>query len=246
MPIIPSILLSASLICGAGADAVSIEKALDALNCDSIQTYIYSGGTLKDLLCDIGINYDNGACEPSVEPTDEPTATPTVYPTSTPTVEPTASPTGEPTATPTVEPTATPTVEPTATPTASPVTDSEFAAEVIRLVNAERAKQGLSELSTAEDLTAAANQRAVEISSVFSHTRPNGSSFSTVLGEYGVSYKSAGENIAYGQKTPEAVVEAWMNSSGHRANILSSSYSKIGVGVYKSGNTYYWTQLFTG
>lgn len=61
---------------------------------------------------------------------------------------------------------------------------------------------------------------------------------------FGISYRTAGENIAYGQQTPQAVVNAWMNSSGHRANILSSAYTQIGVGFYASG--YYWTQMFIG
>ena len=65
-----------------------------------------------------------------------------------------------------------------------------------------------------------------------------------VLGEYGVAYRSAGENIARGQSSPEEVVRAWMNSEGHRANILGESFTSLGVGVYKSGGTYAWTQLF--
>jgi uncharacterized protein YkwD len=65
------------------------------------------------------------------------------------------------------------------------------------------------------------------------------------LKEYGISYQSAGENIAYGQKTPEAVMNAWMNSSGHRANILKNGFGKVGIGVYKVNGVLYWTQLFT-
>ena len=61
---------------------------------------------------------------------------------------------------------------------------------------------------------------------------------------FGLSYRSAGENIAYGYRTPQAVVNGWMNSSGHRANILNASYTKIGVGYVASGN--YWTQMFIG
>lgn len=135
-----------------------------------------------------------------------------------------------------------------ATPTA-PSSDnsgiSGYAEQVMQLVNAERAKQGLSSLTTTSALSSAANKRATEIKQSFSHTRPNGSSFSTVLGEYGISYSAAGENIAYGQKTPQEVVNGWMNSAGHRANILNSKFNKIGIGVYQSGNTIYWSQLFT-
>jgi uncharacterized protein YkwD len=123
--------------------------------------------------------------------------------------------------------------------------NNSYADEVLRLVNIERANAGLSALSTNSSLTAAANKRAEETKASFSHTRPNGSKFSTVLQEYGVSYRTAGENIAYGQRSPQEVVSAWMNSPGHRANILNGNFNKIGIGVYQSGGVIYWTQLFT-
>lgn len=122
---------------------------------------------------------------------------------------------------------------------------SSYADQVLKLVNQERAKQGLPALTTNKTLQAAANKRAQEIVQSFSHTRPNGSSPFTVLNEYGISYKSAGENIAYGQKTPADVMNAWMNSSGHRANILKNGFGKVGIGVYKVNGVIYWTQLFT-
>ncbi|SFR81910.1 CAP domain-containing protein [Anaeromicropila populeti] len=120
-----------------------------------------------------------------------------------------------------------------------------YAKEVLDLVNKERTSRGLSELTTTTSLRDAANKRAVEIEQSFSHTRPNGTSPFTALEEYGVSYQAAGENIAYGQRTPAEVVEAWMNSEGHRKNILSESFGKMGVGYYKKNNTIYWVQLFT-
>ncbi|HHU74760.1 MAG TPA: hypothetical protein GXZ28_09115, partial [Clostridiales bacterium] len=123
---------------------------------------------------------------------------------------------------------------------------SNYASEVLRLVNIERSKAGLSALSTNSTLTAAADKRAQETKQSFSHTRPNGSSFSTVLKEFNISYRTAGENIAYGQRTPQEVVTGWMNSPGHRANILNANFGKIGIGVYQASNgTIYWTQLFT-
>lgn len=76
----------------------------------------------------------------------------------------------------------------------------------------------------------------------FSHTSPVYGSPFQMMKNFGITYKSAAENIAKGQKTPQAVVDAWMGSSGHRANILNSSYNKIGVGYVKDGN--YWTQMF--
>lgn len=126
------------------------------------------------------------------------------------------------------------------------VSYSSYALEVIRLVNVERAKYGLSELTYTDSLMNAANKRAVEQETVFSHTRPNGTSCFTVLQEYGISYSGAGENIAMGQRTPVEVVNAWMNSQGHRENILNANFTKIGVGCYLGSNgTYYWSQLFT-
>jgi len=122
---------------------------------------------------------------------------------------------------------------------------SNYATEVRRLVNVERAKAGLSALATNTPLTSAANLRAKETVQSFSHTRLDGTGFSTVLKEYGIKYNSAGENIAYGQKTPKEVVTAWMNSAGHRANIMNTNYGKIGIGVYQSKGVIYWTQEFT-
>ncbi len=87
--------------------------------------------------------------------------------------------------------------------------------------------------------------RAKELEALFSHTRPDGSSCFTVLGEYGISYSGAGENIAAGQRSPEEVMNSWMNSQGHRENIMQDSYEKIGVGHYQGQDgTQYWVQLF--
>ena len=91
----------------------------------------------------------------------------------------------------------------------------------------------------------AAQVRARESAQSFSHTRPDGSSFSTALTEAGVSYIRSGENIAYGQTTPQQVVQAWMDSAGHRANILDAGFTHIGVGHAVVNGTAYWAQLFT-
>lgn len=121
----------------------------------------------------------------------------------------------------------------------------DFASQVVALVNVERAKHGLSALKVDAKVQQAALVRAKESAQSFSHTRPNGSSFSTALTEAGVSYRRAGENIAYGQSTPQQVMNAWMNSSGHRANILNGNFTTIGVGYTVINGTAYWTQLFT-
>ena len=152
-----------------------------------------------------------------------------------------------PAAKPEQKPSETPAAKPDSTPPQAPSgsAQSSFAAEVVKLVNAERARYGLSALTIDVKVQQAAQVRAQETVQSFSHTRPSGASFSSALTEAGVSYTRAGENIAYGQATPQAVVSAWMDSEGHRANILSRNFTKIGVGYTFSGGTAYWTQLFT-
>ena len=122
---------------------------------------------------------------------------------------------------------------------------SSYAKAVLNLVNKYRKQNGLASVKLDSVLSGAASTRAKEIVNFFSHTRPNGSSCFTVLSENGISYNGAGENIAYGQSSPDEVMTAWMNSAGHRANILNASFTRLGVGVYESGGTLYWTQLFT-
>jgi uncharacterized protein YkwD len=145
--------------------------------------------------------------------------------------------------------------KPIVTPTPTPsnpdnndtsTTDKGFANEVLTLVNKERAQEGLSALSMSDTLLPPANTRAKEIKQVFSHTRPDGRSWSTVLSDYNISVQTAGENLAYGYNTPEAVVTGWMNSPGHRANILNGKFKNIGIGVYTdSKGTVYCTQIFS-
>ena len=128
----------------------------------------------------------------------------------------------------------------------NPDSDQTYIQQVIDLVNQERAKAGLSPVTEAADLSAAAAVRAQEITRSFSHTRPDGTYYNTVLNGNGVSYMGSGENIAYGQATPAAVMNGWMNSQGHRANILNKNFTEIGVGCYENGSgVKYWVQLFT-
>ena len=118
--------------------------------------------------------------------------------------------------------------------------------EVIRLVNEIRVKNGLSPLTADWELSRVARYKSQDMkdNNYFSHTSPIYGSPFTMMKNFGISYRSAAENIAKGQKTPQAVVNGWMNSSGHRANILNATYKKIGVGYVPSGN--YWTQMFIG
>ncbi len=119
-------------------------------------------------------------------------------------------------------------------------------AEVIRLVNAERAKYNLRALSQNKKLTELARKKAQEMhdKNYFSHTSPTYGSPFDMLDAAGVWWSSAAENIAYGSSTAQGVVDQWMNSQGHRDNILDSSYSEIGVGYCPDGD--YWVQLFVG
>ena len=123
---------------------------------------------------------------------------------------------------------------------------SNFAVEVLNLVNAERAKVGAPPLRLANDLQQSAAIRAREIVQLFSHTRPDGSDCFTVIRKKG---NTCGENIAAGHGTAAETVEQWMNSQGHRENILNPRYRELGVGyAYEDYSTYhhYWVQLFRG
>lgn len=124
------------------------------------------------------------------------------------------------------------------------IQSSSAASEVVRLTNSARSQNGYAALVEDGALSDAAAVRAREIARSFSHTCPSGASFSSALSESGVSYLRAGENIASGQKSASEVVNAWMNSPGHRANILNSSYSRIGSASVNIDGTLYWVQLF--
>lgn len=115
---------------------------------------------------------------------------------------------------------------------------------VVQQVNAARAKNGLRALRQDAAMTRAANIRAAELARKFSHTRPNGRRGLDILSETGVRYRAAGENIAAGQTSAQMVMSAWMGSSGHRANILSSRFGRIGVGQAVINGRTYWVQLF--
>ncbi|MFE6075948.1 CAP domain-containing protein [Paenibacillus sp. NPDC057886] len=123
-------------------------------------------------------------------------------------------------------------------------TQSGFAAQVVKLVNAERAKAGLSALTSDAllDKVAVAKVKDMSNNNYFDHQSPTYGSPFDMMKQFGVTYSYAGENIAKGQKTPQEVVTAWMNSEGHRANILSKNFTKIGVGYYNG----YWAQEFIG
>jgi len=120
-----------------------------------------------------------------------------------------------------------------------------MAEEIIRLVNQEREKVGLGSLTLDETMMSAAETRAKEQKSAFSHTRPDGSDAFTVFAQYEIPANYRGENLACGgTASASEVMSMWMNSEGHRSNILNGRFSRIGVGAFTSGSYEYWCQLF--
>lgn len=130
------------------------------------------------------------------------------------------------------------------TPASSSV--SAFEQKVVELTNQERAKSGLPALKLDVELSKVAREKSRDMQSknYFSHTSPTYGSPFDMMKSYGISYRTAGENIAMGQRSPEEVVKAWMNSQGHRENIMNPNFTHIGVGHISTGN--YWTQMFIG
>ena len=125
-------------------------------------------------------------------------------------------------------------------------TVSSYESEVIRLVNEIRQQNGLRPLAANWELSRVARYKSQDMrdNGYFSHNSPTYGTPFQMLSAFGLSYRTAGENIAKGYASPQAVVNGWMNSSGDRANILNASYTQIGVGYVSGGN--YWTQLFIG
>ncbi|MBM7703131.1 CAP domain-containing protein [Metabacillus iocasae] len=126
---------------------------------------------------------------------------------------------------------------------------SEYEKKVVELVNQERQKAGLAPLQLDTKLSDVAREKSRDMMNkgYFDHQSPTYGSPFDMMKQFGISYKAAGENIAKGQRTPEEVMNGWMNSSGHRANILSNNFTHIGVGYVKASNgTTYWTQMFIG
>lgn len=121
-----------------------------------------------------------------------------------------------------------------------------YEAEVVRLTNEARAQYGLKPLTVNWELSRVARYKSQDMVDrhYFNHTSPTYGSPFQMMKAFGVTYRSAGENIAYGYRTPKAVVDGWMNSPGHRANILNAGFTQIGVGYVAQGN--YWTQMFIG
>lgn len=125
---------------------------------------------------------------------------------------------------------------------------SQVEAEVVRLVNIERQKQGLAPFKVSSELSNVARVKSQDMAqnNYFSHTSPKYGSPFDMMRSFGIKYTTAGENIAKGYLTAQSVVNGWMNSSGHRANILNPSFNTIGVGAATDARGHiYWTQMFT-
>ena len=229
----------------ASAAAIPVQAATNAgnsANCNGKGYYVFTGGKVSDLE-NIKSRLDELCGQLNGN-----TATITFPGCNLSENKPETTPPSEDTNTPESKPETTPPSEDANTPENKPEADKEltFAEQVVELVNQERTKAGLNAVTLDQNIASAALVRAKEIETSFSHTRPNGSKFSTALTEQGVTFKGAGENIAWGQKSPEAVMQAWMNSEGHRANILNKNFTKIGVGYYQNAaGRNFWTQLFT-
>lgn len=229
--------LTAATVIAASGSTLSIQASAGNFVCKKLQKdnrivigkIIKNKGDLKDMLCELEKelgNYNWNNCIPDIiiPDTESPEVTQIPEVTKVPQI----------------------TQIPEQDDSAGDNSEVTFAEQVTALVNKERAKAGLGELTLDKTIEKAAFTRAKEITRSFSHTRPDGSNFSSVLKEHGITYRGSGENIAWGQKSPEEVMKAWMNSEGHRANILNPNFKKIGVGHYQNEKgTNYWAQLFT-
>ncbi|MFX3623052.1 MAG: CAP domain-containing protein [Ectobacillus sp.] len=175
----------------------------------------------------------------------QPTApAPKPAPAPTPAPKPAPAPTPAPAPKPAPAPTPAPAPKPAPAPTPAPSALSQYEQRVVDLTNAERAKAGLPALKVDLELSKVAKAKSQDMynKNYFDHNSPTYGSPFDMMKRFGISYRTAGENIAMGQRTPEEVVQAWMNSAGHRANIMNNTYTHIGVGFVEGKNI--WTQMF--
>jgi uncharacterized YkwD family protein len=176
---------------------------------------------------------------PNPAPAPAPTPQPAPQPAPAPKPEPTPAPAPKP------QPAPQPAPAPKPEPAPAPATGlSQYEQRVVELTNVERAKNGLPALKADTALSKVAKAKSQDMynKNYFSHTSPTYGSPFDMMKQFGISYRTAGENIAMGQRTPEEVVKAWMDSPGHRANILNNTYTHIGVGYVEGKNV--WTQMF--
>ncbi|MHB1167205.1 MAG: CAP domain-containing protein, partial [Carboxydocellales bacterium] len=184
---------------------------------------------------------------PAPAPAPKPTPTPAPKPAPAPAPKPTPAPAPAPVPAPKPTPAPSPAPAPAPTPAPTPgYTISQFELKVVDLVNIERGKAGLKPLVADPLLGKGARAKSQDMADqgYFAHNSPKYGTPFEMMKSFGISYMTAGENLAAGQSTPEAVVAGWMNSPGHRANILNGNFGKIGVGYVSANQNYhhYWTQ----
>ncbi|WP_286164061.1 CAP domain-containing protein [Bacillus sp. AFS088145] len=189
-------------------------------------------------------NSSNTTTKPTVPTTPATPAKP-----STPTTKPTVPTTPSKPTTPSTSTPSTPSKPATSTPsdtTSNSASLSAYESKVVDLTNAERTKAGLKPFTVNATLSKTARLKSQDMTdkNYFDHTSPTYGSPFDMMKQFGITYSYAAENIAKGQKTPEEVVTAWMNSAGHRANILNPNLTQIGVGYDSRSNA--WTQQFIG
>ncbi|MDG0790759.1 CAP domain-containing protein [Cohnella ginsengisoli] len=253
-----ALLLSLAVPFGASANAATTTQSTQTYTYkfDASQLQQYLGSfDWQSLLSQLNGGTTGGwtPTKPTTMPAPTaPAATPAPVKPTAPTTVPTASPKPTPPPAPAPAPTATP--APTTSPSVpagsgsagsgTSVQKSGFAAQVVNLVNQERAKAGLSALKTDAKLTTVADAKAKDMynNNYFDHTSPTYGSPFDMMKQFGVTYSYAGENIAMGQQSPTEVMTAWMNSAGHKANILNANFKSIGVAYYNGE----WVQEFTG
>ncbi|MBH5319178.1 SCP-like extracellular [Paenibacillus sp. GSMTC-2017] len=238
-------LLAATMI-GSGIAAPKAEAATITKSYIKVHAFYMNHQSLNEIAQKYGIDLSKfnvtikwPSTGGGINPTPKPTPVPTPKPTPVPTPKPTPVPTPKPTPVPTPKPTPVPTPKPTPVPETGTMQN-----QVVTLVNQERAKAGLPALQTDALLNKVATEKArdMDVNNYFSHTSPTYGSPFDMMRTFGVKYNSAGENIASGQRTAAQVMNDWMNSPGHKANIMNKSFTKIGVG-YVNGE---WVQMFTG
>lgn len=228
----------------------------EAANCDTVKQVTYKTTNKEDMQKVLNqylakYNITIPAAQAQQKPVQKPVQKPAQQEAGTTNQSKPAAPAAKPAAkpaAPAAKPAA-PEVTPDKSTDKKPETSSELSAfeqEVVKLTNAEREKQGLAALKIDTELSKVARIKSQDMKdkNYFDHNSPTYGSPFDMMKQFGISYKTAGENIAQGQQTPEEVVQAWMNSQGHRENIMNSSFTHIGVGYVESGN--YWTQQFIG
>jgi len=235
---IRTLILTLSILATTG-----ISSAVYAQDCNTVNYTVNSGESIQQICAKYGIKLpDYFTVQPQVK------APTKVVPTKATPAKVTPAKAAPTKATPVkATPTKATPVKATTAPALS--ADSKLEKEVFTLVNQERAKQGLAALKENVELSKVARTKSEDMAknNYFSHTSPTYGSPFDMMKQFGITYTAAGENIAMGQPTATSVMNGWMNSPGHRANILSKDFTEIGVGLAKNANgSIYWTQDFIG